>query len=109
MNIDIFNLLDYATCFEFCIKRYNTNWYIQVKKRSNAWIIYDAGYVLAKDGYWEIDPIPFKRDESFKLRTYYDTLDDAIEAVRDMIQNDKNNKLEGLDQKMQSNRTRTIQ
>jgi hypothetical protein len=46
------------------------------------WCILSAGYALNRDGDWEYEPIPSSRDEDYRQRTGWATLDAAIDAVR---------------------------
>ena len=40
-----------------------------------------GGPVLAKDGEWELEPIPSSRDDEFYARCRFDTYDEALAAV----------------------------
>lgn len=44
------------------------------------WAVRRRGSCLAKDGEWELDPIPSSRDDGFYARCRFDSLDDAIAA-----------------------------
>lgn len=46
------------------------------------WKVHKRGYVLAKDGEWEVEPLPSSRDEEFYARCRFDTFDEALAAAR---------------------------
>lgn len=94
MSIRIEDLWKYATRFAFVYERnYFDNLsnlvrvqstYIELQYRgSNSYAICDAGFVLAKDGVWEVEPLPSNRSETFKGNTRY-TIDEAIFQLNDL-------------------------
>lgn len=47
---------------------------------TSRWVIKERSLVLNRDGDWEYEPIPSSRDEEYKARTGWSTLNAAIMA-----------------------------
>lgn len=49
--------------------------------KSPMWKVERRGFVLAKDGMWECEPLPSSRESEFYQRCRYDTYEDAAAAI----------------------------
>lgn len=60
---------------------------VMVERRSRlsdvpSWAVTRGGSCLAKDGQWEIEPLPSSRDDAFRQRCRWSDLGEAITAAK---------------------------